>query len=96
MTEGSGVGQAPVVLSKSTLIPVTVVISALAVCGSVVGWLDSRFTTIDKALEQQDRRLEKLEGINGDRWLGSDMELWAERLKGANPNLTIPAVNRAH
>ena len=41
------------------------------------------------------RRTERLEEKMTDRWAGADMRLWVEKLKGRNPEITVPEVERA-
>lgn len=49
-------------------------------------------------LDALDRSVERLkesaERSWGDRWTRTDMRLWVERLRGLNPDLTVPNAER--
>lgn len=77
-------------IDRSTLVPIGVAFSALVVVFAAWGFLDSRFTDIDKALDKQDRRLEKLEDRSNERWTQTDMQLWEAKFKNLNPSLKFP------
>jgi len=77
-------------INRSTLVPIGAVVSLVIILVGAWGFLDSRFTTIDRALDKQDRRLERLEEKTGDRWTSTEMKLWGAQLKNLNPDMKIP------
>lgn len=80
----------PMKIDRSTLVPIGVVVSiVLTLCG-VLGFLDSRFTAIDKALDKQDRRLEKLEESGQAQWTSIQMKLWVSEFRRLNPDVKVP------
>ena len=83
---------APSVITKSTLVPIGVVLTTIITVISAWGYLDSRFTEIMKSLDRQDRRLETLERMSGERWTSMDMKLWVSELRRLNPKMEIPDV----
>ena len=87
MSEDSDTGT---VLNKSTLMPIGAVITILSVLMAAWGFMDSRFTSIDKVLDKVDRRVEKLEDTSGDRWTSGDQQLWAARFQVLNPEMKLP------
>lgn len=77
-------------IDRSTLIPLGAVGAVLLVLVSAWGFFDSRFTSIDKGLERQDRRLEKLEELAKERWSSTDMKLWISEFRRLNPEIEVP------
>ena len=83
--------QAPIIkIDRSTLVPLGVVATCIVALVSAWGFFDNRFTAIDDALRRQDRRLEKLEELAGDRWSSTAMKLWVSELRRLNPDLKVP------
>jgi len=78
------------ILSRNTLIPAGAVLAIAITIISAWGYLDSRFSAIMKSLERQDRRLEQLERISGERVSSVDMKLWISEFRRLNPKMEIP------
>ena len=70
-------------LDKATLIPIGAVVGVVVTLMGTYGYLESRFDKLD-------RRLEKIEIRESDRWSVTQQKLWVERLRGSNPTLKIP------
>lgn len=54
-------------------------------------YLQAQFTGLTVQLQALDRRLERMEERDSDRWSGTDMRLWTLELSRQNPTLAVPA-----
>jgi len=79
-------------LDANTMVPLGVIASVILVLISAVGYLNSKFSSIDKSQQRIERRLEKLEDISSGRWTYTDQRIWALLLQQKNPTLKVPHV----
>ena len=93
----------PVTLSKNTLIPVGVLVSAVVMAVTSQSWLDNKFHAsqdhIDGKFKEQgakflkvEQRLFALEQAQNLRWNSLDMREWILDLRSRNPNIVIPDI----
>lgn len=76
------------VINKETLVPLG---AAVAVFIGVFG----AHVHLSGKLDSIDRRLERIEEHQLDRWTMTDMRLWVAATRQANPNLTLPEPQQA-
>ena len=81
-----------IVIDKGTLVPLGVVLSVVGTLTTMGIWMSSRFTAIDMAIGNIDRRIAFLESSRFDRWTGTDMRIWEAVMAKQNPTLTLPGV----
>lgn len=74
---------------NNVYIPLGKVLGLVAVLFASYLWLDRRFQAIDTKFGGINSQLTIIQIKAGDRWTGSDMRLWAEQLKAANPSHVI-------
>ncbi len=77
------------VLSKTTLMPVGMVLTLVIALSVGWGYFNTQFSAIMVALEKQDRRLEKLEDRDNLAWSTTDQKLWGAELRFLNPDLKL-------
>ena len=54
-------------------------------------WLDSQFGSLHDEIRNLQFDMKVIQTQSGNRWTGTDMELWAEKLARQNPNLQVPS-----
>lgn len=75
-------------LDRDTLLPLGAVVAAVIMLMGGYNYLETRFNSIDRRLE----RMEETEArVSEGRWTRTDQQLWVERLRRLNPNLTLPS-----
>jgi hypothetical protein len=75
----------PVVVDRSTLVPIGVAGGVLTTFLAGTFWLQGRLSEIDRKLERIDARVQTT-------WDRTSMENWALRLARQNPNVDVPEV----
>lgn len=77
--------------TKTTL---GVVVTVLVVLLGAFGYMESFKASIIQRLDKQGYRMQRMEEKDAayakNSWTKTDMELWAERLARANPDLKLP------
>ena len=87
------------VITKETLVPIglvaTVLVTLFGILFGAHSWWGARLDVLSSQLESIDRRLERIEEHQVDRWTLTDMRLWAASVRQANPSLTLPEPQQA-
>lgn len=66
-------------------------LSAILVAGfGVKAWLDTQFSSLHDEIRSLQFDMKVIQTQSGNRWTGTDMELWAEKLARQNPTLQVP------
>lgn len=83
------------VINKDTLVPLGAVVTVfLALLGAHSFWT-AKANELATKLDSIDRRLERIEEHQIDRWTLTDMRLWVAAARQANPTLTLPEPQQA-
>jgi hypothetical protein len=72
--------QRPTLINPSAYVPLTVVVSAIAITIMVM----SKLNTIENAIAD-------LQARSQDRWTATNMETWIDKTVRRNPNLNLPS-----
>lgn len=85
-----------IIITATTLVPVGLAAVIIVTAFTLKTWIDTQFAQLSGEIAEvkfQMRRYEdSMNSRTADRWAGVSMELWAERLARANPNLNVPSV----
>lgn len=78
------------VLDGRSLVPFGAVGSVILLLFGAKVWLDGQFNELRSTVGEIKYELRSIRESGSDRWTGSDMTLWVERLARSNPTLVIP------
>lgn len=78
----------PSFISRSSYVPITVVISAIGITIMVMGKLNS----IENSIAAAQSSIALIEARAIDRWTASNMATWIDRTGRRNPTLNLPDV----
>lgn len=83
------------VINKDTLVPLGAVATVfIALLGAHSFWT-AKANELAGKLDSIDRRLERIEEHQIDRWTLTDMRLWTAAVRQANPTLNLPEPQQA-
>ena len=86
----------PVVLSRSTLVPVGLVFSVILAVVSLGMWLEARFSALEYSIQATKTEVQRLqlqvERAQHTGWSQDQQAAWAAILEARNPSLVVPKV----
>ena len=86
--------QGGVFIGPQSWVPLGAVAAAFLALLGVKSWLDSQFADLRTQMLSLQQDVKEVRGAVADRWTGSDMALWVERMARANPGLQVPPVDQ--
>lgn len=88
--------KSPLMLDKSTLIPLGFMMTIIVACITGFSWLQSSFMEIKYQLKDNTEKIKEIKDEIQlkmmDRWTRTDMSSFVDLLKARNPELKVPDI----
>lgn len=78
------------ILSKETLVPISVVVVIVSLAVSFHLWISSQFNEMNKTLANIDKQMYTIELSMKSIWTADQQKIFELELQKKNPNLSVP------